>query len=703
MSSPDASPKDQPESLWWRRHWAQAFFALALLIHFGLVTHNWPLGNLSGHEFRQTQTALSILFIQQDRDYSLAYPTPLFGPPWSIPMEFPLYQWSVALLMETTGWSVPVAGRTVTLLCFYLTLPGIGLLLKRWGADKNATWLTLGMILSTPVYLFYGRAILIESMALMLAVWFLFAFAKICERGSIRWIVLATLLGCLAALVKVTTLFVWCLPAALVGLKWSWEQLREHGIGAWIRTVVVGAAVAVPIGLANWWWISFADGIKAASPGGQSLQSAEMTATNWGTWQDRIDPESLHRLGLQLSVAVLPPFLFFLLLALVVIGAVSFRGRIVGLVLWLVATLATFPVLYHRHDYYFFAIAVAPVAALAIGIAEGLKKPGIRWLAGSMLAATLVLFGHGYYRNYAHLQWLVSYGGTGLTYFIKDMLPADRTLIVVGQDWAPVIPYYAQRRALMIRDQVAGDRDLLQTHLAQLEAKEVSALIVTGDPGKYEETRELAAKKFLLDHTHSLRHHNTRVYLATDIREATLNRLRENQNYSGVTDIGSYRPPPPPEPIIADQQIHPVTAKQAESTFVEFSPRPTRYRCQFGFARVSEAGKSLLGCHPDSDLWVPMDGHAREVHYGLGLVADAYADSSVNADGVLFAIHGIDQHGVESVLVEHDINPVLNVADRGILNFSTEVPAEVVELRFSTRGKSTLSYDWAFWGQVTLK
>ena len=35
--------------------------------------------------------------------FRLAYETPVLGKPWSIPMEFPLYQWTVVVVSDLTG------------------------------------------------------------------------------------------------------------------------------------------------------------------------------------------------------------------------------------------------------------------------------------------------------------------------------------------------------------------------------------------------------------------------------------------------------------------------------------------------------------------------------------------------------------------------------------------------------------------------
>ncbi|MDI1320735.1 MAG: glycosyltransferase family 39 protein, partial [bacterium] len=192
--------------------------ALGLLVLLGVfhlwgATVAWRSLNLPGGEFRQAQTAISTFFIQQQNDFSLAYPTPVLGKPWSIPMEFPLYQWTVARLGTATGWELTQTGRAVSLACFYLTLPVIFLLLGRCGLSRLQRAVALGLVLTCPLYIFYARAFLIETMALMFSAWFLLAFLRAVEARSRRWLVLANLCGLGAGLVKVTTFMLFLLPA----------------------------------------------------------------------------------------------------------------------------------------------------------------------------------------------------------------------------------------------------------------------------------------------------------------------------------------------------------------------------------------------------------------------------------------------------------------------------------------------------------
>ena len=115
--------------------------------------------------------------------------------------------------------------------------PGGVLVLRRLRpAAVDGRWLALACILCSPVYIFYTRAVLIESMALMFCAWFLLSFVLMCQRSSWQCAAIASVFGALAALVKVTTFMAWAGGAAVGGIWWSWQQWRTHGWSAWRRT-----------------------------------------------------------------------------------------------------------------------------------------------------------------------------------------------------------------------------------------------------------------------------------------------------------------------------------------------------------------------------------------------------------------------------------------------------------------------------------
>ncbi len=176
---------------------AVALFGTLLAVHGWLLSIGWTNGNLPGQEFRQTQTAISALFVQREQNFSLAYPTPVLGAPWTAPMEFPLYQWTVVKVSDWTGLPLVQAGRAVSAACFYLAVAGLFPLLGALGCTGSRRWLAATFALTCPIYVFYARAFLIETMALAFAVWFLVAFGRWMERRAWPWFVVVSLLGTL--------------------------------------------------------------------------------------------------------------------------------------------------------------------------------------------------------------------------------------------------------------------------------------------------------------------------------------------------------------------------------------------------------------------------------------------------------------------------------------------------------------------------
>ena len=228
-----------------------ALFCVAVLAHLFLATRNWTCTFMPGHEFRQAQTAIVSRYIDQENNWSLLYETPILGKPWvSILLEVPFYQWSVVGLSRATGWPHLESARAISLTCFYLALPALYLLLGRLGLGVHRRLLVLTLVLTMPVYIFYSRAFLMESMVVMCCAWFLLGFVRTMDRRDWRWLILTILAGTGAALIKSITYAVWLLPAAAYGAWVLWRDLRDGpGWRPAARTLAWGLdTVAVPLG-----------------------------------------------------------------------------------------------------------------------------------------------------------------------------------------------------------------------------------------------------------------------------------------------------------------------------------------------------------------------------------------------------------------------------------------------------------------------
>ena len=69
-------------------------------ISFNILALNDPI--VVQHGFRQTHNALISYYLIQN-GFSFAYETPNWGEPWSVPHEFPIYQWIVDAIRKQ-GW-----------------------------------------------------------------------------------------------------------------------------------------------------------------------------------------------------------------------------------------------------------------------------------------------------------------------------------------------------------------------------------------------------------------------------------------------------------------------------------------------------------------------------------------------------------------------------------------------------------------------
>jgi len=210
------------------RLFLRGIFCVALLAHFYSATLNWSSGFMPGHEFRQAQTAIVSEYIDQQNNFSLLYETPIVGKPWvSILLEVPVYEWSVVLLSRRAGIPHFMAARAVSLACFYLALPAFFLLLGRLGVGPTRRLLALALILACPVYIFYSRAFLMESMELMCCAWFLLGFVRTMDQRSWTWLAVTIVAGTGAALIKSISFAVWLLPAAGYGACLLGREVRS--------------------------------------------------------------------------------------------------------------------------------------------------------------------------------------------------------------------------------------------------------------------------------------------------------------------------------------------------------------------------------------------------------------------------------------------------------------------------------------------
>ncbi len=126
--------------------------------------------------FRQSQTALTAYWLDHE-PHGLAYITPVLGYPWSVPFEYPVYQWIVVLLMKV-GVPLVVGGRIVSFAAFVGCLVPLKVMVRDFNVPNRAFLFVAVVYLACPFYIFWSRTFMIETTALL--------FLAVLARGVVQ-------------------------------------------------------------------------------------------------------------------------------------------------------------------------------------------------------------------------------------------------------------------------------------------------------------------------------------------------------------------------------------------------------------------------------------------------------------------------------------------------------------------------------------
>ncbi|MDB6116011.1 MAG: hypothetical protein JWQ83_2129 [Lacunisphaera sp.] len=694
---------DRPENSRWETRFLAGIFILALAWHFYAVTFHWTVGFMSGHEFRQAQTALISYYIDQQDNFSLLYETPVLGKPWvSILLEVPIYEWSVVGLSRMTGWPHVIAARTVSTACFYLMLPAVYLLLGRLRVPRPRRLLVLALVLCAPVYIYYSRAFLMDSMALLCCVWFLLGFVRTMDERRWRWLALATLAGTLAALIKSATFAVWLLPAAGYGAWQLWRDLRARtGWHEPLKTLLWGlATVAVSLGALRA-WVAYTDPLKQAHASAWIFTSKNLSQGNWGLFDLRplFSAGLWHRLLHCWEQAIMSRWLIALGLAAgVAFGAV--RWRVLATVGLFFLAQFLFPFAYADQDYYFYSCAVFLHVALGFTLLAVLDSRAPRWCVWFVCLIPLAGEVVAYRQDYWQGQSANRQGGWPLTDALRELTPRNTVLVVAGADWAAMTPLYAQRKALMIRNGLEFDYDYLRRAYNDLADEEVAALVVYGPVREDRRFIIMSTGHFDMDSSApTFSYPNADVYVSRLHAKAVRTALQDG-HYAGITlpavQAGDLAPKGP-------QGISPAIAR---TTFPNIDPGLSQFDFALGvgWQDLGEQGPRVLLAHPSSDLWLTPPADAVQIAWGFGIFPGAYEHAEARTDGVEFIVTAESSGGAVRRIYRRLLDPWSNAADRGpqhaVISYHPH-PGET--LRFSTRRYEASAYDWAYIVEITVK
>lgn len=695
MSSP---PPAATRETWLLR----LLFIGALGYSFYALTYHWTMGYLAGQEFRQTQTAITTYYIDRNDNFSLLYETPILGKPWvSVLLEVPIYQWAVVGLSRATDLPHHVAARTISAASFYLTLPAVWLLLGRLGLSRGRRLLPLALMLAAPAHVFYARSFMIDALALLGSVWWLAGFVRTMDTRRWSWLGLTVVAGTLAALVKSATLAVWLIPGAAYGAWLLGCDLRaRRGWAATLQTLLWGlATVVVALGALRG-WVAYTDPIKATHASAWIFTSEALTQGNWGLFNFSavFSAEVWRHWMTGWEQAIMSRWLIGAgLLAGLIFPAA--RWRVFGLALLFFAAQFLFPFAYAYQDYYYYSCTIFVLAALGCALLGALDARVPWWMVGLM---TVVLLGaevNAYWRGYRQEQSRIFNGDHDFTAALRKLTPKSSVLVVAGADWAAPTPYYAQRKALMVRHGLEYDETYLRRAFQDLADEEMSALVLHGKLRQNAAFIQRAASAFdLVADGPTFSAPNVDVYVARPYDRAVRAGLGDLARYPEIT----LHPALEAESREAPRAVTPEVAREA---LAGVTPAP--YQMRFRSAEPGRQGRaddSVILAHSSADLWVEPTQGARRIQWTFGIFAEAYAGPGGKTDGVDFSIWGERPDGQERRLYRRLLDPAQNPGDRGDLRAEvayTPLPGE--KLRFATRPGGSSAYDWAYWVTIEVQ
>ena len=361
-----------------------ALLVIGLLIR---VPHlSQPFTALSS--FRQTETAYPAL-IYHEQGINLLHPQlPVFGSPWQVPFEFPLFQAMAALVMNL-GVATDLALRATGLICFMATAVAVWGLVRHL-STRTAAVIALLVFLLSPFNIWWSRSSMIEYMATALSVGYVWAGMIWIDKRQNRFAALAIVLGSLAMAVKVTSAVFWMVPLLLYWSRGPRPPLRvllRDRLNVSLVLLLVPLIVCVL-------WTHYADGIKASSPATSWLTSEALFTWNFGTIAQRLSVHAWYDVLYPFDSLVTGlPFWGFLILC----GIAALREKRavwIGIILAGALPVIVFFNLYVVQEYYLAAVtpAVAAVLGYAIdGIIRYWKPTPLRVVSVlAMLAALRV-------------------------------------------------------------------------------------------------------------------------------------------------------------------------------------------------------------------------------------------------------------------------------------------------------------------------
>lgn len=679
-----------------------ATFIVGLLLVTALIWHSYSAlknldsAGLSGHEFRQTQTALSVQAMMDD-GFRIDYSTPVLGKPWSIPMEFPLYQGIVAEICKISGLPIAQVGRGVSMLFFWLTLPALVLLLRQAKFSLPGSCLALIPVILAPVYMVYSRAVLIESMALAGSAWFLVGVLRYRQQAHWSALLLALGSGSIAVLVKPTTWSAFCVPWAILFFHDAWQAWRAK---RWPKGLFEQALlIGVPLLLIAFGWVWIADQIKALNPNANFLLSSSLHDFNYGTWEQRSSPKNWSAMVEHCRTNIGPIWIILLGLGATLCLRPSRLVGLIGITTFIIVP-GIFFGLYLLHDYYFYANSVFLILAIGSALAALWDRtPAWDWAKPTALLI-LGTISWGQFENHQSKllqeQLTASNGDSSEVLIARALTKADEVVVMHAAGWSSGVAYYSGRRFLTIPDfQMFFQREKVYQAVGQLADENVTLLILAGEILNQpdwinERIRQLGfmSEPFAVNEGIAQAHTSRANH---DRYQELMKQFRLKGWSAGNTQAV------PPEAPTEERVPFAETVWPPELRTI-IGPNPEFGVIPFGLSPLPHNGQTFMMVHGGSELYfkAPIDSTG----FSCSFIINPESFDQKAWDGIEIMIEGFDAHNQSHLLNAHLIEADAPRVSRTLSADFEAAEFNYIRIRILPGLRNSQAYDHAWFSKI---
>ncbi len=438
---------------------------IVVSIIFRVINLSNPILEMFG--FRQTQTAITVQNYIREGVSFFNYQTPVLGEPWTLPMEFPIYQffsylmYNVLKLIGITN--LDIAMRVTSIIFFYGSVWLLYSLTKKLINEKTAI-ITMLVCLFSPFCIYWSRSSMIESCATFFGLGYVIYFYKVYDKLTLKNIIICCLFGILGYLTKTTSMLPICIFIACIILLRLIEdkyfmnyKLLNRDNRLFLVSLFTITIVPLIVGV---YWIKYSDKIKYDS-NYSGLTSSALKSWNFGTFDQKINFQNWNII-FERIFDIIPATI--LVLAIILLPFLFKKRKVylyfLATIISSFGTIFIFFNLYYIHDYYYYAIL--PFVCLSMGIlinqiltidfkSELQKKIVIYILCG---ISVMFIFQSNYIDNIIknHDYWAENTSGVlQLSEYIKANTHDEDWIMVFDDDWSSQIPYYSGRKACMVR------------------------------------------------------------------------------------------------------------------------------------------------------------------------------------------------------------------------------------------------------------